>query len=997
MPPNQDTSQGTQPRPSSRTGHPLPRRTSPANSVTLRHHRLARDASLRASPGSAPPMATAATSSPRRNSSGDSHETGQSDPKNWFDLSNQNPTATFDNNIMDVDPPFFQKESDSSNEDKPFPYNHQLAPPKLTAAQSSSADDYRSVIDDLTIEIQKLREELKRYKQPGPDLLRKEKLFEIKVHGLPKKKKRELEATLRDFAASLEGSPNASSSQKKSSRHANRDRMYSGSGSFSKHASSSSGSNFRPADSAYASMSTGAKSSGTSLSRPTIGSQAKSSAQKVESYLRDIPEGLYPRHMAMTEKERKKLVVRRLEQLFTGKISGRQVVKKQHVPPNGSSTALAPVVTEPRPNVSMTVHEPPVLQTSHEPSREARILPLEQQSGHSGKKSRSGGNGSASNSNGDNTESGGNGNSTSSRTNPSPPMPPPPEQRPTRPRDLDPDRTQVPSENMDYIRHLGLVPPELLVEQHSHDVHPDAEGWVYLNLLCNLAQLHMINVTPDFVRSAVSGISTKFQLSPDGRKIRWRGGTEGTRFSSDSSGYNSHKSPSTDDTEEGSEKKRKRQKTGLSTGDEFQSGSSSKNASRFDPQLCAPSESFHYKPLFVRQDSSGGQTSLDETVSSFGPPEDSNLGESRWGLSGSGASSRKKRRHDGAIIYYSGVPFCTDLSGDPGDMSPTTHMLATGQSQPGAEQTSKLPLSPPRRSHSGSFIDYKPLTERGLSRAHQSSAMDLDTDYPPSLVYDTDDMSEIDLDFRWTDNAQYMEYQPLEPCGLGGVRPEDHFMVVVATRRPTQDVLPTPTQTDGRRASESTEGIIRRLATMSTSSPVLGASKPVAITEPPPIEIEYLSGRIKRLAPVSLPPPAIFFPPFSASDSTTDEEEETSDDLDSSQSLSLRGLVNRSVAPHQSDGYPDGVDLSSGDEEGDDLDDSPGDHNMYDVKRDPKVLPNRPRQLARRTSSAAAAAGTARGESKSTSADPALSNDNSSLATAGAVESGYSSSSEGST
>ncbi|KAF4983224.1 hypothetical protein FDECE_17350 [Fusarium decemcellulare] len=996
MPQNQSTSHGTQPPPTdSRTGHPLPRRTSPANSVTLRHHRLARDASLKASPGSAPPMATDTTSPPRRNSSGDSHETGQSDPKKWFDHSNQNPTATFDNNVMDVDPPFFQKESDSSNEEKPFSFSHQLAPPKLTAAHSSSADDYRSVIDDLTVEIQKLREELKRYKQPGPDLLRKEKLFEIKVHGLPKKKKRELEATLRDFAASLGGSPDTSSSQKKkkSSHHANRDNMYSAaSGSFSKHASSSSGSNFRPADSAYASMSTGAKSSGTSLGRPTMGSQARSSEQKVESYLRDIPEGLYPRHMIMTDKERKKLVVRRLEQLFTGKIGGRHVVRRQPVLPSGSSAALAPVVADTQPNVSSVsmVHDPPTLQTSNELSREARILPLEQQSGHSGKKSRSGGNGSASNSNGDNTESGGNGNSTGSGTNPSPSMPPPPEQRPTRPLDLDPDRTQVPSENMDYIRHLGLVPPELLAEQHSQDVHPDAEGWVYLNLLCNLAQLHMINVTPDFVRSAVSGISTKFQLSPDGRKIRWRGGTEGTKFSSDSSGYNSQKSPSTDDMEEGSEKKRKRQKTGRSTGDEFQSGSSSKNASRFDPQLCAPSESFHYKPLFAQQDSSGGQTSLDETVSSFGPPEDSNVGESRWGLSGSGASSRKKRRHDGAIIYYSGAPFCTDLSGDPGDMSPTSQMLAAGQQVKG-DQAMKLPPSPPKRSHSGSFIAHRPLSDRGPLSSQPSMAMDLDSEEPPSLTDDTDDMSDIELDFTWTDNAQYMEYHALEPCGLGGVLPEDHFMVVVATKRPKKDTLSPSIQSGGRRTSENTDGIIRRLASMSTSSPVLGASKAVSLSEPPPIEIEYLSGRIKRLTPVALPPPAIFFPPFSPTDSSADDDEETSDDPDGSSSM--QNLPGRRVNPHHSDGYPDGVDLSSGDEEGDDPDDSP-EHNIYDVNRDAKVLPNRSRQTARRTSSAAAAAGTARGESKSTSADPALSNDNSSAATAGEVESGYSSSSE---
>lgn len=67
-----------------------------------------------------------------------------------------------------VDSTFFQKESDSSNEDKPFPFRRQLAPRKFTAAHSCSADDYRSVIDDLTVEMQKLKEELRCYKEKVP-------------------------------------------------------------------------------------------------------------------------------------------------------------------------------------------------------------------------------------------------------------------------------------------------------------------------------------------------------------------------------------------------------------------------------------------------------------------------------------------------------------------------------------------------------------------------------------------------------------------------------------------------------------------------------------------------------------------------------------------------------------------------------------------------------------------------------------------------------------
>ncbi|UNI17520.1 hypothetical protein JDV02_003856 [Purpureocillium takamizusanense] len=1036
-------SHGTQPPPASPTGHPLPRRASPANSVTLRHHRLARDASLRASPGSGPAVTSQTTSSPRRNSSGESHETGQSDPKKWFDQSNENPTATFDNNTMDVDPPFFQKESDSSNEEKVYRHQQYLAaPPRLTGAQSSSADEYRSVIDDLTVEIQKLKDELKRYKQMGPDMLRKEKLFEIKIHGLPKRKRRELEATLRDFTAGLEQSPDASSSQRKKSSKRNSgsggggnrgdnrgDHAYAGSGSASKHASSSSGSNARPADSAYASMSTGANSSGTSLSRPPNNSRAKTSEQKVENYLKDIPEGLYPRHMAMTVKERKKLVVRRLEQLFTGKMGGRHAANKPRgaaAPAAAADVAnnpgLAPVVTGDRAQNTQLSHQPPSLATV-EPSREARIHPADQPhppAGHGagGKKSRSrGDNGSASNSNGDQTESGGNGGTTtttaagSSGANISPTnMPPPPEQRPTHPKDLDPDRVQVPSENMEYIRHLGLVPPELLAEepQFTPDVHADAEGWVYLNLLCSLAQLHMINVTPGFVRSAVSGISTKFQLSPDGRKIRWRGGSEGTKFSSDSSGDNSQRSP--DDSDGGSDvsrkhvsSSRKRQKTGHSTGEGYHSGHSSKNNHFHKPELHASgsSDTFHYKPMFAQQESPNGGTSPDDTLSSFGPVEDSNLGESRWGLSGSGTTGRRKRRHDGAIIYYSGAPFCTDLSGDPGDVSPTTYMLSSGQARDDDDDDAESDRARPslQRSYSGSSLHYRPLSDglrKQLGRGRDDdddddAKMDIDSEgEPPGLSGDSgNDMTDVELEPTWSGDQQYMEMVPLEPCGLGGVVPEDHFMVLVTTQRPKDVKQLTRPPLVRARTDEATEGIICRLATMSTSSPgpMMATTKPPS---EPTVEIDYVSGRIKRLPPVPLPPPAIFFPPFS-SDGSSDTDDDLESEADGSELESSEELMSRRANPHHSDGYPDGVDLSSGDEDGEDPDDDePETQRMYDVDMQARPLDmvrKEPRQQS--LSSAEVAPPSVRGRSKS--ASEALARTGGSSAATAGVESGYSS------
>lgn len=902
-----------------------------------------------------------------------------------------------------VDPPFFQKESDSSNEDKP--YQSPAVPAKLSNARSSSADDYRSVIDDLTVEIQKLKEELKRYKQRGPDMLRKDKLFEIKIHGLPKRKKRELEATLREFAASLGDSPDTSSSQrnnKKSSRHATRDRMYSGSGSMSlsKHASSSSGSHTRPVDSAYASMSIGAGSSGTSLNRPQGGSRFRSNEQKVENYLRDIPEGLYPRFVSMTEKEKKKLVVRRLEQIFTGKIGGA------HARRNLSNTKPAVSVAQPAsgvpsPQRSSLVQKPnPNPNSTSEPMREARILPQEHQSGHTGKKSGSRDMGSASNSNGDQTESGGHGNSSGnghgsgSGTNPSPPMPPPPEQRPTRPRDLDPDRVQIPSENMEYIRHLGLVPPELIPtpqqqqQQLSYDVHPDADGWVYLNLLCNMAQLHIMNVTPDFVRNAVIDMSAKFQLSPDGRKIRWRGGTDGTKFSSDSSGDNSQRSPETDDTENSKGEHRKRQKTGRSTGD---SGSSGNALSKFGPQVSVPSDSFHYKPLFVHQQSPNEQSSIeDDTLSSFGPIDESNA-DSRWGQSGSGTSNRRKRRRDGAIIYYSGAPFCTDLSGDPGDISPTTYMLSSSREQTDQQVEFVRPL--PFRSGSGSSMMRRPLSDATLALG---SKMDVDDGSVgvPELVTDSDgESSEFDVEFAWSNEPQILEVHPLEPCGLGGVLPEDHFMVVVTTRRSKLDAQIGQRGADQRRSIEEiTDNIVNRLATMSTSSPRPFVRRLLLQGDASKVEIEYLSGRIRRLDPVPLPPPAIFFPPFSADSWSEDEFGSDGDD----EFNSSEEFMSRRANPHQSDDYPDGVDLSSGDEDGEEPDDD-----VYAARNEEResgindISEQGLGQGARGSrGSTEAVPGTIRGRSNSASAEVVLRTGGSSAATAGGVESGYSSSSE---
>ncbi|KAF4341813.1 hypothetical protein FBEOM_4270 [Fusarium beomiforme] len=777
----------------------------------------------------------------------DTHEPGPKNPPEWHNDSSHN-------DAIDVNVPFFQKESDLWNpENTENPNSHsqyQAALPIPPTARSSSGDDYRSVIDDLTLEIQQLRKKLKRYKQPGPASLRKDKLFEIKVHGLPQKKKRELEDILRDFATDLNGSPEGSSSQKKKkiSPH-NRDQIYSKSGIQRKHAPSSPGSSLLPADSAYASISAGADSSNTPFDLPILTS-TQSSKGKVEDYLRDVPDGLYPQHVIMTDKERKSLVVHRLEQLFTGRSNSTDISKIPLMRPGGSF-AMARIVADAQVADPSSAHEPPT--HGIEPIREARILPLE-------KRSQGDESGLASNS------------------KPSSLALPLSQQRPTRPSDLDPDRAQIPSENMNYIRHLDPLPPESLPRQQSiQDIRLDTEGWVSLILLYNLAQLHLFNVTPAFVRSAVSEISTRFQLSPDGHKIRWRGGLKGAQFSSYNSGYDTSE-PLSAGNVDGSQKKGERQRASRFTSNKSQLGGLSKDMPAFDPQLCARVESFRYKPLFARQDSSDGDTSRDASGCSSVVMDNENPGESGLSLKYSARSAGKWQRHQGAITYYSGATFCTDLTGDPADLSPSTRALSSVQLGKDYQQPSEFAPSP-QQITPRSFINYTQLIDRSQDLLQQTPAMVGDTNEVQGLMNDrSEQSSDIELDLIWSNDQQCIRQQPLEPCGLGGVRPDDHFVVFVNTKRPKKDILLRTSEPQIGRSNESKERSIHDRAAMSTSGPVLGGSGIKTMEEPRPIEIEYLSWHTERLTPVPLPSPTTFFPPFSTDSYTSGEDDNLSID-----------------------------------------------------------------------------------------------------------------------
>jgi hypothetical protein len=79
--------------------HPQPRRASPESSITLRHHRLAREASLCPNVSQPSPWAEDAVAPPRQTTSGESNDTCDISPANWFD--NENRNTRYDPQAMD--------------------------------------------------------------------------------------------------------------------------------------------------------------------------------------------------------------------------------------------------------------------------------------------------------------------------------------------------------------------------------------------------------------------------------------------------------------------------------------------------------------------------------------------------------------------------------------------------------------------------------------------------------------------------------------------------------------------------------------------------------------------------------------------------------------------------------------------------------------------------------------------------------------------------------
>lgn len=708
----------------------------------------------------------------------------------WFDDSNQNPAHTPHASFIDSklamlpsiadaqnasdDPPFYLHDRSSSTMDSacavqsdrhahsrwntPHPA---LSARTRSSGSTSTSEEFRGVIDDLTVKNQKLREKLKKYEKLHCSHLQEEKLFEVRVHGLPVQRKLELEHVLRGFAASLgessdapEFAPNPEPTtillDPLSSLH---DQPCSSSTSYSK-----------PHDSTYASVSASGPTLNSQPNPKRVTSSEKSDAKRrdVKSYLHDIPPGLLPRRPPfISTKVKRKVVVRRLEQLFTGHGGGSMNYNQCHQQQEVSQSAA-----------QVERGESGAGEARWEGVREARILPVtaptlpapSNRSSHvrdhnEGEEEKLV-------------------SELSSREGT-------PDQRPTRPLDLDLHRAQVPAENIQYIKHLGIASP---VTESSGEAG-FLKGWVYLNLLVGMAQLHTLNVTLGFIRKAIVHVSTKFELSADGRKIRWIGGDQGTPLSSDSDestesrrGMLQENDPMAARRQPLGTRPRRGQLRSEVPSDIIDSShlstyNSSTGLAETDPRpfFLAPSNSatsFHYKPLIFRRVSSDDEDCYNYDEDSYclsRKAQRSNVVDSLSGAAQAPApkSNMTGPKEGGPIIFYKSANFCTDLSGD---------LNYDSRDNVAFTRYVKDPIGCDERHCSGGAGHDVEKISRHTSRGSRGSA---DVDSDSSCLTDTcltlGDMSLVDAE----DAPSRIKPIYFEASGLGGVQPQDNFCVEV--------------------------------------------------------------------------------------------------------------------------------------------------------------------------------------------------------------------------
>jgi len=672
----------------------------------------------------------------------------------WFDRVNQNVEPSHNKvGKHEDESPFFMAQQDSYQQ----PGRLQSVADEAfgqAAQDDNERDELRGVIDDLTVENKRLKKLLKDWQsRPGPSSSGSDSIIEVRMHGLPAEKKRELERLLKTFAHSLNGeSPSQPDTFAPVEKSPPSPETSLPTGQKLEHMNTDSG---------YASISNSGlnSSSGTAKLYEPVSKRKKDT--DIKNYLHDIPDSLLPQNTtSVSDSAKMALVVQRLEQLFTGNTAqpGEHSlpVQQQKI---SRDAAKADRAEDRRQNRTVKV----------EGSREANVLPPDSKINFDAMEQEQQ---TASYRFGDKEAS------SSSGTPGSLERPVSPNQRPTRPLDLDIHRAQVAEDNLKYIQHLGLSSSEV-------GRSPDGrkQPWVYLNLLISMAQLHTLNVTPAFVRKAIKQLSTQFELSKDGHKVRWNGDASyafspsfamspdsvGRRISEDVPDEGGRRSGSATSTlneqssTSHSDDKKMRGKPSTTTSKLVTSTTTSSNAAINQPSSMSKSSTFDYKPIVFKGKKKPLKPSnsyLDSSSSHEGySPDSSGLTHV---LSRSSLRSRDDAR-DGLMTFYSNPYFCTDLSGD---RSPIN--MRSLDSEEGREV---LGLAKERQPEDE--------IKRDVNACYFTARVDRHLSIWPAIC------PSIKMDLPPVDAAGEDETQPieLEASGIGGIRPEDNFALDVKVAR----------------------------------------------------------------------------------------------------------------------------------------------------------------------------------------------------------------------
>ncbi|KAL8691454.1 MAG: hypothetical protein Q9218_003318 [Villophora microphyllina] len=753
----------------------------------------------------------------------------------WFTRLNQQGAGASLNPLFDDEPPFFlPRPSPDTGNSQALQTDHVSSHPAQTSQQAPLShsllsqlelsehdpNTYRDIIDDLTVQNKKLKRQLKRYEKDCSVSLKHDGLFEVRVRHLPPGKRRELETMLQKFLSTIPSLGNNSESRSDESQaHGPFQRQ---NPQNARKPTQSPSPNNQGLDSAYASA-TGA------TIKTLSGVDDRSSAGLLKQVhpnpgadRRSYPYRILQKNSNhdVTNDAKHIVVVQRLESLFLGGEVDASLSIAQNLQ-NGSSRSEIPGGRATRVNgepliVQAGEHTPPVSETT-------------------------------------NSVDFGQGNKTEAS-------------------ERSPNATMLPQErcaNLDVLKSLPTLAStdRLHCLRHLDAASPTAASspgsdpqWLYLNLLVNVAELHTLNVTLEFVRQAIHDVSTRLELSEDGRKVRWHEhspadqevGSETKDITLPvgpiQASPTSHSMQADDPSQVPEDQKRQ-----LPSVQPFAARVQATPTSRTPP---LQADDLGYRPMFLHSKRSLKRNDQQEDEDSSYESDSFSSGSEEASQISHG-SDRKNKGRNGPMVFLNHDPFFLDLSADLPEHGSVGH--------PSYTRFRTEPIGSPTKAETAPRTHEKRREWNAVAQSSPLlSASERGRDQSPSLL------EVFGADGPDSNHLGSSNHLHIEASGLGGIQLDDNFIIDVATE---QAVAPSPPT-----SSPPSTALPLRMQVPSSLTHILPSSRPRP-------EIQYhskiLTARTTHLPPSPLPPPSYIYPTIaSEEDSSSDDDEDALGGLD---------------------------------------------------------------------------------------------------------------------